>query len=137
MSADEQYATPVTACDGVHVSTLNLSLPLPFLPLKDTIGAQIVNGITSRYFVFEYFVSLAYKFCAGKILLPSLKFGLAAYDVNYDHGTSNDTRNLCDPKVTRIGNFARLYIIRKMRDAFARPDIASKTLRQCVDEALL
>ncbi|KAL1470670.1 hypothetical protein MTO96_004531, partial [Rhipicephalus appendiculatus] len=56
------------------------------------------------------------KYCKARIDLPGTTFGLAAYDANYDNGESVEL--FCQPSTTKIGNFIRVNIMRKMRDVF-------------------
>ncbi|KAL3183248.1 hypothetical protein MRX96_034249, partial [Rhipicephalus microplus] len=60
--------------------------------------------------------SLYDLYCKARVELPGLKFGVAAYDVNYDNGVSNSI--LCPAHKTKIGDFVRVQIMRKMRDGF-------------------
>ncbi|KAL1473199.1 hypothetical protein MTO96_038850 [Rhipicephalus appendiculatus] len=55
-------------------------------------------------------------YCKARIDLPGTTFGLAAYDVNYDNGASGEI--FCEKSTTKIGNFMRVDIMRKMRDRF-------------------
>ncbi|KAL1442879.1 hypothetical protein MTO96_046210 [Rhipicephalus appendiculatus] len=79
-------------------------------------GARIYNAITFKYYAFDNADSLVRKYCKARIDLPGTTFGLAAYDVNYDDGDSREV--LCQPSTTKIGNFIRVEIMRKMRDRF-------------------
>ncbi|KAL1486892.1 hypothetical protein MTO96_031169, partial [Rhipicephalus appendiculatus] len=113
----DQYDTPIKGCNGVNSFEVNTNnIPFPFLPLPGFEGARIYNGITFKYYAFDYADSLVRKYCKAYIDLDGTKFGLAAYDVNYDNGASSEL--LCDPSTTKIGNFSRVDIMRKMRDGF-------------------
>ncbi|KAL1446921.1 hypothetical protein MTO96_044446 [Rhipicephalus appendiculatus] len=79
-------------------------------------GARIYNGITFKYYAFDNADSLVRKYCKARIDLPGTTFGLAAYDVNYDNGASSEL--FCERRTTKIGNFMRVDIMRKMRDRF-------------------
>ncbi|KAL3183256.1 hypothetical protein MRX96_034993 [Rhipicephalus microplus] len=101
-------------------------------------GVLSINKLQFSSKVSERAVSLL-LFCFSKILLLTLNitvhFGLAAYDVNYDHGTSADPFSACDPKITKIGNFARLYVLKKLKDIFLKRNNDTKDLAKCVNEA--
>ncbi|XP_075724245.1 uncharacterized protein LOC142766937 isoform X2 [Rhipicephalus microplus] len=124
------------ACDGVNLSTWKLNDPFPYLPAIDSTSVLIANSVTSRYYIYDNDNTLAHKFCVSKLILWEMNIGLAAYDVNYDHGTSADPSSLCDPKITKVGNFSRLYVIRKLKDIFLKHDNHTKKLDNCVNEAL-
>ncbi|KAH6942370.1 hypothetical protein HPB50_004222 [Hyalomma asiaticum] len=74
------------------------------------------------------------KYCAGKLFSNNTKFGIAAYDVNYDSGESSV--ELCNATVTKVGKFARVDVMRRLRDAFRDPNLKFAKHRACIDAIL-
>ncbi|KAH7944405.1 hypothetical protein HPB52_019073 [Rhipicephalus sanguineus] len=119
----------LSGCDGVDQKALARNVTSPFAPLTGLEGAQIDNVVTNKYLVFDNADSLVRKYCKGTLDLPGTKFGLAAYDVNYDSGVS--TAGVCEPTFTKIGNFVRVNVMRKMRDAFR--NVIFRSVDDCVN----
>ncbi|KAL3183253.1 hypothetical protein MRX96_034996 [Rhipicephalus microplus] len=103
-------------CDGIDNSAIQRGVPYPFQTLTDFEGARIYNGIKNKYYAFDNAESLVRKYCKAQVDLPGVKFGLAAYDVNYDNGVSNSV--LCEARITKIGDFIRVQVMSKLRDSF-------------------
>ncbi|KAL3183251.1 hypothetical protein MRX96_034251 [Rhipicephalus microplus] len=64
------------------------------------------------------------QYCKARVDLPGVKFGLAAYDVNYDHGVSNST--YCEAKKTKIGDFVRVQIMKENEGRLSEPSFRGR-----------